>query len=115
MTFMGQEPKFFCTSGDVPYANTTENNVTDGLLEKSCTIGNETECEDFRYDSDMYTIVSEVSESCFLHRNYQQTLFPDIYSYDISIIVMLKGTATLIISMIYQKELCKPGILIQVS
>ena len=60
MTFMGQEPKFFCASSDDVFANTTENNITDRNLKQSCTIGNGTKCEGFRYDSDMYTIVSEV-------------------------------------------------------
>ena len=60
MTFNGQEPKFFCTS-NLPYANETVHNLTEDTLEKSCSIVNETKCGDFLYDSDMHTVVSEVS------------------------------------------------------
>ena len=63
MSFIGQEPKFFCESNG-RYPNGT---VYDTTYEgsKSCSSLNNTECIGYVFEDDMHTVVSEVSEPFF--------------------------------------------------
>ena len=61
MSFIGQEPKFFCESNG-RYPNGTVYDTTYDVSERSCSSLNDSECIGYRFEDDMHTVVSEVRD-----------------------------------------------------
>ena len=59
MSYIGQEPTFFCESND-HYSNGTVYDTTYDGSKRSCSSLNNSECIGYVYEDDMHTVVSEV-------------------------------------------------------
>ena len=59
MSFIGQEPKFFCESQS-QYPSGTVYDTTYNVSERSCSSVNNSECMGYRFEDEMHTVVSEV-------------------------------------------------------
>ena len=66
MSFIGQEPKFFCESQSVDH-NGTVYDTTYNRSERSCSAINNSACLGFRFEDDMHTVVSEVRTEMLKH------------------------------------------------